>query len=272
MTFHSSHSSAGANPQQFQPEPPAWDPKLYDAKLSFVWQKGADLLKLLDAKPGERILDLGCGTGQLTALIAASGATVTGVDSSPEMVQQARANFPELTLLVGDAVDLNFSQPFDAIFSNAALHWIKEAERAADGMARCVRSGGRLVAEFGGKGNVQHLLEAFYKGREALGLSCEENLSPWYFPNIPEYAAILESHGFEVSFATLFDRPTPLDDREWGLRHWIRMFAQNFYADLPPERHEAFFAKVEELARSDLFQNGQWHVDYRRLRITAHKL
>lgn len=217
-------------------------------------------------------MDLGCGTGQLTEIIARSGATVIGVDSSPQMIQQARANFPKLTLLVGDAVDLNFSTPFDAIFSNAALHWIKEAEGAAGGMARCVRCGGRLVAEFGGKGNVQLLVKAFYQGRQAMGFSRGEDLNPWYFPTIAEYAAILESRGFEVSFAALFDRPTPLEDGQLGLRNWMKVFARNFYADLPPERHEAFFAKVEELARGDLFQEGQWQVDYRRLRITARRI
>lgn len=129
-----------------------------------------------------------------------------------------------------------------------------------------------MVAEFGGKGNIQHLLEAFYKGRETPGLCCGEDLNPWYFPNISEYAAVLESRGFEVSLATLFDRTTPLDDGELGLRNWIRMFAHTFYADLPPDRHEEFFTKVEELARKNLFQDGQWHVDYRRLRITARKL
>jgi trans-aconitate methyltransferase len=272
MIPHAVKASNIRDPQGLQPPEPAWNAKLYDAKLSFVWQKGAELLKLLDPKPGERILDLGCGTGQLTARIAESGATVVGVDSSPQMIAEARANFPDLMFVLGDAVDLNLSPPVDALFSNAALHWVKQTERAADGMGRCVRSGGRMVLEFGGQGNVQRLLEAFYQTREALDLPRGEHLNPWYFPNISQYSSILESRGFEVTFATLFDRPIGLDDGEAGLRNWIRMFGGAFYSDLPAARHEEFFIKVEDLARARLFHEGQWHVDYRRLRITARKL
>ena len=131
-----------------------WDAKLYDAKHGFVWEKAKAVAELLAAKPGEHILDIGCGTGALTADIAAAGAEVLGVDRSAEMIAEAREKFPSLRFAVCDARTLPFANEFDAVFSNAALHWIPEAQQAVEGVVRALRPGGRLVAEFGGKGNV----------------------------------------------------------------------------------------------------------------------
>src|SRR5688572_11002406 len=131
----------------------AWSPQLYEGQHSFVWKYGADLLPLLAPQPGERIIDLGCGTGRLTAQIAESGAEVIGVDRSPEMIGQARQNFPKLRFLLADIASFESPEPADAVFSNAALHWVTDAEAAARNVARSLRPGGRFVAEFGGKRN-----------------------------------------------------------------------------------------------------------------------
>jgi trans-aconitate methyltransferase len=245
-----------------------WNAGLYDDKHSFVWKMAAGLLDLLEAKPGERILDLGCGTGHLTAQIAAKGASVVGIDRSAEMIQQAREKYPALQFEVMDARKISFPELFDAVFSNATLHWIKEPERVAAGIAKALRPGGRFVAEFGGKGNVGELLGAVERAWAKLGLPGPAP-KPWYYPSIAEYSGLLEQHGFEVSYANLFERPTPLEDGERGLRTWLEMFAGSVTGKLPVEKRERLVEEIERAARGKLFKDGQWVMDYRRLRIVA---
>src|SRR5882757_7205875 len=158
-----------------------WNADLYQSSHSFVWEYGRDLLGLLAPKSGERILDIGCGTGQLTADIAQTGATTVGVDQSESMIAQARGNFPSLQFEVQNVCGLPYREKFDAVFSNAALHWVKRAEEAAASMSRALKPGGRLVLEMGGRGNVREVLKAL---SEALGSEAEH---PWYFPSIGEY-------------------------------------------------------------------------------------
>jgi len=242
----------------------AWDAARYQDKHSFVWRYGADLLELLAAQPGERILDLGCGTGQLTAEIARSGARVTGLDYSADMLADARKNFPGLTFVSGDASAFDFSEQFDAVFSNAVLHWVKNADGAAASIARALRPGGRFVAEFGGQGNIATVQAAL---RAVLGPGADAQ-SPWYYPSIGEYSAVLERHGLEVRNASLFDRPTPLEG-ENGLDQWLRMFGQTYLGKLSPEQGDGMVRQLEELLRPAFYSNGVWTVDYRRLRVVA---
>jgi len=247
-----------------------WNAGLYDDKHSFVWKMAADLVRLLEPKPGERILDVGCGTGHLTAQIAASGALVHGIDQSPEMIRQARESFPELRFEVMDAREISLQEFFDAAFSNATLHWITEPERVVHGIAKVLKPGGRFVAEFGGKGNVAELLAAAERAWRKLRPGTPMN-RPWFFPSVAEYAALLEQHGLEVTHALLFDRPTPLEDGERGLRTWLEMFGGSMMGKLPREEHERLVQELEREARGKLFKDGQWVMDYRRLRIVAKK-
>jgi trans-aconitate methyltransferase len=248
-----------------------WDASLYDDKHSFVWKMAADLLELLAPKPGERILDIGCGTGHLTAQIAASGAEILGIDASPDMIQQARAAHSNLQFEVADARALSFYQDFDAVFSNATLHWIPEPERVASCISNALRSGGRFVAEFGGKGNVAALISAFSHAWAALSLP-EPFPNPWYYPSLAQYSALLECYGLETTYGSLFDRPTPLEDGQRGLRNWLEMFAGTVLAKAPAELRQKLITEVEQQARADLFQDSTWVMDYRRLRIVAQKL
>ncbi len=246
-----------------------WDSVLYDDKHSFVWKMAGGVLDLLKAQPDERILDVGCGTGHLTAQIASVGAICTGIDLSPDMICQAREKHPNLQFLVMDAREMTFAEPFDAVFSNATLHWISEPERVVAGIARSLRSGGRFVAEFGGKGNTAQFLAAASRAWTRSGLAGAMP-NPWFYPSLPEYAALLERRGFEVTHAALFDRPTPLDDGERGLRNWIEMFGDAFLQTVSgSSQRERFVAEVEREARPTLFRDSQWVMDYRRLRIAA---
>lgn len=250
---------------------PAWNPGLYESKYAFVWERGRELLSLLDPQPEWRVLDVGCGTGRLTAEIARAGAAVTGIDSSPEMIAQARANYPALDFFVADVTTLAYCEEFDAVFSNAALHWVKDARAGARAMARALKPQGRLVAELGGRGNVARLLEALYGALESLGVADPAQFNPWFFPGVAEYATILEEQGLEVARAELFDRPTPLEGGEEGLSAWLEMFGTPVLNAIPREARPELVRRVAERAAPFLFRDGVWTIDYRRLRVLAFK-
>ena len=252
-----------------KPAPSAWNANLYDAKHDFVWKYGSDVVSLLAPQPGERILDLGCGTGHLSAQIAESGARVLGVDRSHEMIQAARQAYPKLKFEVADATELTFDGEFDAVFSNAVLHWIHEPARVIQGVCRALAPGGRFVAEFGGKGNIGKMVRAFDHALARVNSPKAGKINPWYYPSVSEYSALLEQNGFEVRFITLFDRPTGLADGAAGLRNWIAMFGSAYLEGLDAAQRENFLRRVEDFLRPDLFREEQWWADYRRLRLVA---
>jgi len=242
-----------------------WDPGLYEESHSYVWKLGFDLLALSDLKKGMSVLDLGCGTGYLTNQIHLSGAKVLGIDISPSMITQAKRNYPHLDFIVADAAKLDFPNRFDVVFSNAAIHWIKQSESVIKGISQALRPNGRFVAEFGGRGNVQLVVSAL---SSELG---NDMINPWYFPSVSEYRRLLEQQGLEVRLITLFDRPTPLEKDE-GLRHWLDMFCQPIFAKIDSESRELICDRIEKQLKSKLYRSGRWVIDYRRLRVVAVKL
>ena len=244
----------------------AWDSSLYDDRHSFVWKKVGDLIDLLDAKPGERILDLGCGTGHLTAQIAARGAEVIGLDAAVSMIAQARQNYPKLKFTLADAAGFRFDEPFDAVFSNAALHWIPEAGRVIAGVARALKPGGRFVLEMGGKGNIARIVAVLNAVLREAGYTPR---NPWYFPSAGEYATLLEQHGFEVEVLWTIERWNKLEHPEKGLREWLEMFAGVWFEEVPEKAREGIVAEIESRLRPVLFRDDAWWADYRRLRLVA---
>jgi trans-aconitate methyltransferase len=236
----------------------AWDAARYQARHSYVFVHGESLIELLAPRPGERIVDLGCGSGQLTTKIAESGADVTGIDRSEEMIAEARSNFPALRFNVADAANFMVDKPVDAVFSNAVLHWVKDADGVAKSVARALHPGGRFVVEMGGKGNVQTISDAV---REVAG----PVETPWYFPSVGEYTSLLERHGFEIAFATLFDRPTRVEGED-GMEDWLTMFGGPLVGE---HGASAIRREVANRLRPKMFQDGAWTLDYRRLQVIA---
>lgn len=248
-----------------------WDAALYQGSHAFVWQYGEELLNLLSPQPGERILDLGCGTGQLTQQIALTGAEVMGIDAAPTMIEQAKQNYPHLEFAVADARDFQVEQPFDAVFSNAVLHWILEPDTVIGCIHQALKPGGRFVAELGGKGNTGAIASSLYGVLSEMGCTSPETLSPWYFPSIGDYTTRLEHQGFDVTYAVLFDRPTPLEDGEAGMANWLRMFTSRFLDKLSVEQQTQVIQSIEQRLKPTLYREGTWIADYRRLRVVAMK-
>jgi trans-aconitate methyltransferase len=247
-----------------------WNPALYDAKHSFVYGYGADLVALMEPQPGERILDLGCGTGHLTAQIAAQGATVIGMDNSAAMIEQARERYPTQTFIQGDATNFAFEEPFDAVFSNAVLHWILAPEKVLFCVHRALKPVGRFVAELGGKGNVETFIHALYGALDAFGYPVPSR-RPWYFPSPDEYTALLQKHGFHVTMMRHFERPTTLEGED-GVANFIRTFTPQYLEQVAPDERPAFIRDVTERLRPQLYKDGAWVMDYVRLRLRAERV
>ncbi|MBK8178713.1 MAG: methyltransferase domain-containing protein [Planctomycetes bacterium] len=245
-----------------------WNPDLYDGRHAFVWKLTDEVLSLLAAEPEERIIDLGCGTGHLTQRISERGAEVVGVDASETMVAKARAAYPGLRFVLADAARLDLGTDFDAVFSNAALHWMRDQQRVFERVHAHLRPKGRFVFEMGGAGNLAAV-------SEAVGLALREEGAPLAaigeknrYLSLNRACALLDRAGFEVATATLTERPTPLEG-ELGLRSWIEMFGGVWLQWVEAARREEFLARVEHHARPRLFREGRWIADYRRLRVQA---
>jgi len=245
----------------------AFDPERYETDQSFVLDYGRDLLDLLDPGPGERVLDVGCGTGHVTADIAARAGTVVGVDADPAMVDRAREAHPDLDVRVGEVAGFEAAEPFDAAFANAVLHWIDadDQEGALAAVAGALAPGGRFVAEMGAAGNVGGVLAAADGARRERGL---DPVEPWYFPSLAEYATRLERAGFTVRLARTFERETTLSGAD-GLRSWLDQFGDGLFVDVTDP--EGFVAAIEGRLRPDCYDPGadEWTLGYRRLQFDA---
>lgn len=240
----------------------------YDSAFGYVSAHGAPLVDLLDPQPGEKIIDLGCGTGAFSAEIAERGAEVLGIDGAPEMVARASTMNPGLSFTIGDAHDFSTSEPFDAVASNAALHWMtRDPDAVIARVHAALRPGGRFVGELGGAGNCAELIAAMQTAWRVFGLGEPE--LPWYFPTPAEYAARLEDGGFTIRLLEHADRPSRMTECPDGAADWIRIYAPSALADVPPELVEQLLARVNELAAPALRRESGWVADYVRLRFAA---
>lgn len=243
-----------------------WDPAAYARDARFVPELAGDVVALLAPQVGERILDLGCGDGALTKRIADSCCEVIGVDASPAMVETAMGKGVDARVM--DGHDLRFDEEFDAVFSNASLHWMKEPERVIAGVRKALKKGGRFVGELGGDGNIAVVMEGLRTALRERGLAFDA-LNPWYYPTDQEYRARLERAEMRVQECRLIPRPTPLAT---DLVAWLRIFARKFTEALPEADREEFLEDVSRRCESRLRDSGgRWQVDYVRLRFAAIK-
>jgi len=243
----------------------AWSAEPYQTHAAFVPAFGEEVVSWLAPQPGERILDLGCGDGTLTARLRAHEVSVVGIDGSLAMASAARRR--RLPVVVMDGEAIAFARTFDAVFSNAAMHWMHDADAVAAGVARALRPGGRFVGEFGGHGCVAAIRTAVLA---VVGRRGRDVRSPWYFPTADAYRAVLERHGFEVDRIIVFPRPTPLPT---GIRGWLETFGGPLMGALAPGEQADAIDEIERLLRPTLCdERGRWTADYTRLRFSATRL
>jgi SAM-dependent methyltransferase len=242
----------------------SWSAAGYEKNARFVSDLGLEILAWLDPKPGERVLDLGCGDGALTQKIAEAGAAVIGVDASADFLSTARRRGLDVREMDGQA--LTFGAEFDAVFSNAALHWMTKPEAVLAGVARALKPGGRFVAEFGGHGNVAAIITAMRSA--ALAFGDDPALAhPWFFPTPAEYEALAVRAGFHCVRLELKPRPTHLPT---GIEGWLMTFQKPFFERFNEEKRQAALQHVIELLRPSLCDSGgTWTADYVRLRVSA---
>lgn len=245
----------------------SWDPEAYARNARFVSDLGAPVLELLAPRAGERILDLGCGDGALTTKLVELGCAVVGIDSSAPQIEGALRL--GLDARVGDGQRLDFENEFDAVFSNAALHWMSDADAVIAGVRRALKPAGRFVAEFGGHGCIATIKNALVTALARRGIDGEA-LNPWYFPTVEDYSERLERGGFSIRYIALIPRPTPLPTEIDG---WLETFAQNFIAALTDSTQRSnFLNEVREMLRPTLCRaDGKWFADYVRIRFAADK-
>lgn len=244
-----------------------WNSTLYDKKHDFVAEYGKGLLEFVPKNDEQIILDLGCGTGILTVQLADLCNRIVGVDGSQSMIDKAKKEFSNIEFKVCDALTLPFKNEFDVVFSNAVFHWISDHDTLLKNIHKVLKVQGVLVCEFGAKGNIATIEDAFVKACGSLGYDYEPKFN---FPTVGDFGKLLESNGFVIDRIYDYDRPTVLKDNEQGLVNWMKQFFASELAVMPEDVQAMVFEKVEVLTRDVLWNGVEWVADYRRLRAIAH--
>lgn len=243
-----------------------WDSRLYDNKHNFVAEYGKGLLEYVPADKSQSILDLGCGTGLLTAELARLSGCVLGIDGSSDMIEKARKQYLQLTFEVMDALELPFDHKWDIIFSNAVFHWIADQDLLLQKIHNSLKPSGKLICEFGAFGNIQTIEQGFCAVLEELGHTYH---SKFTFPIDEFFGSLLIKNGFIIEEIYAYDRPTPLNDGDKGLYNWAKQFFESDLKELTDTDQDFILRKLLENVRENLWNGTSWVADYKRLRVIA---
>lgn len=245
-----------------------WNAENYSDNFSFVYEYGEELTGMFTLGRGSRIADVGCGSGALTRKLCDMGYEVIGIDSSAEMLSLAKSTAPAASFMLADAAKFSLEKPADGIFSNAVFHWIDDLSALAKNLAANLRAGGELVCEFGGKGCAEAVHSALEDIFKAHGLKYKRTFN---FKSIGEFAPVLERHSLVPVYCTLFPRPTRQQGED-GLKNWIFTFLKEPFSAVPEGEREQIIAEAERDLRPMLYKDGEWYIDYVRIRVKAIKV
>ncbi|MCL2212825.1 MAG: class I SAM-dependent methyltransferase [Oscillospiraceae bacterium] len=245
-----------------------WNAELYQDKHSFVSEYGKAILEYVSNNNAQSILDIGCGTGDLTHELAQKSGVVIGIDNSESMIKKAKEKYPKIEFCVIDACNLTWKNSFDIVFSNAVFHWIQNQTKLLEGIYRALKIDGKLICEFGAHGCVAKIWNAF---RDILSSYGYDEFYPFYYPTVQEYKRLLDKVGFEIEMAIDFDKPTILKGGKQGLRDWLKQFYASDLSKFDSYQQADIFDKMDETLYRDLWNGEQWAADYRRIRVVAAK-
>ncbi|MDJ0625758.1 MAG: methyltransferase domain-containing protein [Candidatus Caenarcaniphilales bacterium] len=248
-----------------------WDAHVYDTSLKYVADYGKELVDLLNPQKGESILDLGCGTGELSREIAKSGAIITGLDNSESMLEKAKSKNGNIKYLNQDITSFQASEEYDAIFSNAVLHWITNQDKVLENLCKALKPNGRLVVELGAKDNVATIIGSIQELIKEEGYPIKEVSDIVFFPSIAEYATLLESKGFWIESISQFKRPTLILDGVQGFINWINVFGIILFENVPKDIKPKLIEKAANSMARKLEKDERYFADYVRLRVVARK-
>ena len=244
-----------------------WNAVLYDKKHDFVSEYGKGLLEFVPENKNQSILDLGCGTGTLTAQLSNFAGTIIGVDSSASMIAKAKKQYSNMQFVVCDALALPFEKQFDVVFSNAVFHWIADHDTLLKQVHKVLKPNGLLVCEFGANGNIATIENAFMNACQDF----EYKYTPKFnFPTVDDFSDLLKKNNFMIDELYDYNRPTPLKDNERGLANWMKQFFASDLELMSKKMQDEIIKKVEDLTKKHLYNGDEWIADYRRLRAIAH--
>lgn len=244
-----------------------WNAEQYQKDASFVSQLGTHVLELLAPQSGEKILDLGCGDGTLTLQIQNYNCDVLGIDSSASMIAKAREKGLKARVLSAENIDYHCQ--FDAVFTNAVLHWVDDIDGVITNIYHSLKANGRFIGEFGGKGNIEALISQISATFQEFPEFGEFN-NPWYFPSTEEFSLVLKRKGFQIQYIELIPRPTPLKS---GIENWLEIFTNSITNRLSVEQKKIFITKVNQKLKPLIFSEKEGPIaDYVRIRFKAIKI
>ena len=244
-----------------------WNAMLYDNKHDFVSEYGKGLLEFIPKNKNQSILDLGCGTGMLTAQLLNLADTVIGVDSSASMIAKAKNQYANIQFEVCNALALPFEKQFDVVFSNAVFHWITNHDALLKQVHKVLKPNGLLVCEFGANGNIATIENAFMSACQDFQYKYTPKFN---FPTVDDFFGLLKKNNFMIDKIYDYNRLTPLKDNERGLANWVKQFFASDMELMSEKMQDEIIKKVEDLTKEHLWNGDEWIADYRRLRVIAH--
>ena len=259
-----------------------WNAKDYERHSQAQQKWARELIGKLDLTGTENVLDLGCGDGKVTAEIARSiySGSVIGVDNSRSMIELAKEQYqpdkhPNLSFRVMDASSLSFEERFDVVFSNAALHWVKNHEPVVKGLYKSLKSGGKILLQMGGKGNASYILSVLdeIQSYPEWQQYFDNFEFPYGFLGIEEYEKLLLESGFNINRVELIPKDMEHAGKS-GLKGWIRTTWLPYTERVPEEIRDKFIDTISTkyIERVPMDSHGKVHVAMVRIEVEAEKI